>query len=262
VRPVATAAGRGAGEPVELAAPSHSVGVDALATGLHTDAMPACHGHDLWKDLLERPAGRHARREVREELASPVPSGHPQEPCGLAEHLERECGLAGNGDQGSWGQVDLSVLEADSQTPLEDSTSNYFRTRAALLSGVVARIVERELPPIDAALSLTSASELVDTFCGFFEYATSINRVLTTARLVLFMEGAHNSAIREDLSRGRAAMMSPIVPALARLGAHDPQAAANALAACFEGLVLHHIARHDDTDPRPTFKLIVKAALS
>lgn len=33
------------------------------------------------------------------------------------------------------------------------STSNYFRTRAALLSGVVARIVERELPPVDAALS-------------------------------------------------------------------------------------------------------------
>ena len=142
------------------------------------------------------------------------------------------------------------------------STSNYFRTRAALLSGVVARIVERELPPVDAALSLTSASELVDTFCGFFEYATSINRVLTTARLVLFMEGAHNPAIREDLSRGRAAMMSPVVPALARLGAHDPQAAANAFAACFEGLVLHHIARHDDTDPRPTFNLIVTAALS
>ena len=111
------------------------------------------------------------------------------------------------------------------------STSNYFRTRAALLSGVVARIIERELPPVDAALSLTSASELVDTFCGFFEYATSINRVLTTARLVLFMEGAHNSAIREDLSRGRAAMMSPVVPALARLGAHDPQDAANAFAA-------------------------------
>lgn len=39
----------------------------------------------------------------------------------------------------------------------------------------------------------------------------------------------------------------------ARLGAHDPQVAANAVMACTEGLILHRIARGDDTDPRPTF---------
>ena len=40
-----------------------------------------------------------------------------------------------------------------------------------------------------------------------------------------------------------------------------PQAAAAAIAACFEGLILHRIARHDDTDPRPAFDLLVQAAL-
>ena len=44
--------------------------------------------------------------------------------------------------------------------------------------------------------------------------------------------------------------------------AHDPRAAANAIAACFEGLILHRVARHDDTDPRPTFELVMRAALS
>jgi hypothetical protein len=40
--------------------------------------------------------------------------------------------------------------------------------------------------------------------------------------------------------------------------AHNPQAA-GALAACFEGLILHRIARHDDSDPRPTIELFAKA---
>lgn len=38
-------------------------------------------------------------------------------------------------------------------------------------------------------------------------------------------------------------------------------AAAAAIAACFEGLILHNIARHDGADPRPTFDLVLRAAL-
>lgn len=64
-----------------------------------------------------------------------------------------------------------------------------------------------------------------------------------------------------DRSLSRVAMESSVVLALARLGAHDPQVAANAVMACAEGLILHRIARGDDTDPRPTFDLVVRAAL-
>ena len=52
------------------------------------------------------------------------------------------------------------------------------------------------------------------------------------------------------------------VVALARLGAREPHTAGIAIAACFEGLLLHRIARHDPTDPRPTFELVVRAALA
>src|SRR5215218_11123902 len=86
--------------------------------------------------------------------------------------------------------------------------------------------------------------------------------VRTTARLVLFMEGSHNSSLREALSRGREVLESVVVVALARLGAHDPATAATTVAACFEGLLLHRIARHDKTDPRPAFELVVRAALA
>jgi hypothetical protein len=57
-------------------------------------------------------------------------------------------------------------------------------------------------------------------------------------------------------------MEATAVPALAQLGAHDPVTAAAALAACFEGLILHRIARHDNADPRPTLDLVVGAALA
>jgi hypothetical protein len=48
---------------------------------------------------------------------------------------------------------------------------------------------------------------------------------------------------------------------LAQLGAHDPVASGAAIAACFEGLILHNIARHEGADPRPTFDLVIRAAL-
>jgi hypothetical protein len=71
---------------------------------------------------------------------------------------------------------------------------------------------------------------------------------------------SHNAALREALSRGRAAM-EDLAVALARLGPANHMAGI-AVAACFEGLLLHRIARHDPTDPRPTFELVVRAALA
>jgi Tetracyclin repressor-like, C-terminal domain len=106
-----------------------------------------------------------------------------------------------------------------------------------------------------------SGEEFVEALCRLFDHTTRVNRISTTARLVLFMEGSHNSSLREALSRGREALESVVVVTLARLSAHDPATAATTVAACFEGLLLHRIARHDQTDPHPAFELVVRAAL-
>ena len=140
------------------------------------------------------------------------------------------------------------------------STSNYFRTRAALLGGVAEALGEHDRTRVEFAPA--SAAELVELLAGLFEYLTVVARVQTTARLVLFMEASHDDALREAVSRGRAAIDAMVVPTLARLGAGDPETAAAAIAACSEGLILHRIARHDDTDPRPVLELVVTAALS
>ena len=163
---------------------------------------------------------------------------------------------------GTEGLRALTHVRVDERAGLpRGSTSNHYRTRAALLAGVVDHMVERELADLAMAGSPGSAPEFVDALCGFIEYSTGANRIRTSARLALFMEASHNAALADAISRGRAAMESWLVPALARLGAGYPQVAADAVAACVEGLLLHRIARHDDSDPRPALTLVTTAAL-
>jgi len=163
---------------------------------------------------------------------------------------------------GSEGLRSLTHRRVDDRAGLPaGSTSNYFRTRAALLAGVVDRIVEREMPGVAAAVSPSSAADLVDSLCQLVDYTTGPNRILTTARLVLFMEASHDAGLREAVSVGRIAMEASMSEELMRLGAPEPRIAAEAIMACCEGIILHRIARHDDQDPRPAIEMVVRAAL-
>jgi AcrR family transcriptional regulator len=141
------------------------------------------------------------------------------------------------------------------------STSNHFRTRRALLSGVVERIVEREISEYGPQLAPASADEFIDGLCLLFDRTSGANRTLTAARLVVFMEAAHDPLIRDAVAGGRVRMEAALLPALAGLGAPDPSTSAAAVMACFEGLLLHRIARRDNADPRPVLGLVVHAAL-
>ncbi|MFC0622495.1 TetR/AcrR family transcriptional regulator [Kribbella deserti] len=141
------------------------------------------------------------------------------------------------------------------------STSNYFRTRAALLTGVAERIANRELGGVSAAVEPASPDEFVDALAGLIEFNTGPQRIVTAARLVLFLEANHNEEVRAIINVGRGAMEASVVLTFARFGAKDPHAAATALMACCEGIILHRIARHDTTDPRPALALAVRAAL-
>ena len=93
------------------------------------------------------------------------------------------------------------------------------------------------------------------------EMVTGPNRTRTAARLTLFMEANHDARIRTQVSRARSAMESSVIAAMSRLGAHDPIVGSQAVMACAEGVILHRIARHDDTDPRPILALVISAAL-
>lgn len=163
---------------------------------------------------------------------------------------------------GTEGLRSLTHVRVDERAGLpKGSTSNHFRTRAALLDGVLGWMLDTELPEVGAATAPETVDDLVEALVGLYGFMTGPNRTVTAARMVLFMEAAHDPALRDRLARGRAAMEARLLPALARLGAPDPQLATDALAACFEGLFLHDIGRHAQIDARPVLELVVRAAL-
>lgn len=141
------------------------------------------------------------------------------------------------------------------------STSNFFRTRAALVTGVMERIVAIETPRVADAAFPRSVDELVDALNALFELTTGPSRELTTARLVLFTEAVHDKGIRKAANQGRTALESLLVPVFRDLGAPDPPVSTDMVMACLEGLILHRITRGDERDQRPVIDLVVRSAL-
>lgn len=144
----------------------------------------------------------------------------------------------------------------------EGSTSNYFRTRAALVSGVVASIVERELAGAGPAFTPRSPEEFVDGMVALMDRTTGQQRTLTAARLAVFMEASHDVELRASLTAGRARFAAALEPVLAGLGADEPKGGAEAIMACTEGMILHVIARGGGVDVRAVLEVVVRGVLT
>jgi DNA-binding transcriptional regulator YbjK len=149
-------------------------------------------------------------------------------------------------------------IDAKAGVP-KGSTSNYFRTRAAVLEGVVDWMYAVERPSVTAAYSFDTQDEFAHALADLFEQMTGPGRVMTTARLVLLMEASHDPVVRDAMARGRTGMEEMIIPAVKRLGAAEPEVAAHALSATFEGLFLQKLARHVDVEAGPILATVVAA---
>lgn len=164
---------------------------------------------------------------------------------------------------GTEGLRSLTHRRVDDRAGLpEGSTSNHFRTRAALLDGVIDGIVADEMAELRSALRPADAAGLIEAVAGLVELVTGPQRVTTTARHVLFLEAAHDAGLRARLASDRSGYAAAVQGALADLGAADAVAGAEALMAVSEGLILHRIARHDASDPRPAIAVAVRGALA
>ncbi|MGY1670747.1 TetR/AcrR family transcriptional regulator [Geodermatophilus sp. SYSU D00710] len=163
---------------------------------------------------------------------------------------------------GTEGLRALTHTRVDARAGLpKGSTSNHFRTRRALLSGVMDHLVALQLQEVRGAFEAVTADDLVDRLCDLLEHATGPGRAVTAARYALFVEAGHDPDLREPLARGRASVEAPLVLALAGLGVRDPRAATAVLVPCLQGLLLRRISRLDDADPRPVVSRVVQAVL-
>ncbi|WP_017572379.1 TetR/AcrR family transcriptional regulator [Nocardiopsis halotolerans] len=166
---------------------------------------------------------------------------------------------------GTQGLHALTHGKVDSAAGLpRGSTSNHFRTRAALVRGVVERLEERDRE-LWAGLydaSLAGPEHMADAAIGFVTAATTTDRVLTVARYTLAMEGAHNPEVRASLARGSELIHGWTSRALADLGAADPDAASRTLMAYADGLIMRGITRPEITEPRERVLRVIRSCLS
>jgi DNA-binding transcriptional regulator YbjK len=165
---------------------------------------------------------------------------------------------------GTRGLRSLTHARVDEHAGLpRGSTSNYFRTRAALLDGVVSWLTEQELasaaPDFDP--STASADDLIDFLCALITMQTGAYRARTIARYVLFLEGANNDALRAPLVQNRRRFEQWTQSILTTMGAPSPVAATKAFMACADGLVLHRVTVDPDAELRPAVAIAVHGCL-
>lgn len=124
------------------------------------------------------------------------------------------------------------------------STSNYFRTREALILGIVDRFILRERAMV------AGPQEQVDPTPGgaatalgrFVHRALGPDRAVTLARYAILVETAQNPALREGMASGAAQVDSWALELITRAGSSDPERDLGVLANYVTGLLLHELA--------------------
>ena len=141
------------------------------------------------------------------------------------------------------------------------STSNWFRTRRALLAGVVDWIAEHERTDFDpsAMAPITSLDGLIEGLCAMAAVQTGPFAVRTRARYALFLELAGDPELGEPLRRQRREFERWTERIVMGVGIADPVPATRALMALCDGLLLHRLTVDPDLDMRPAIQRAVRA---
>ncbi|MET9828549.1 TetR family transcriptional regulator C-terminal domain-containing protein [Streptomyces sp. NPDC006385] len=128
------------------------------------------------------------------------------------------------------------------------TTSAYFRTRQALLTALVRRLVELDQAELQAAgetmPTLRTAADLVDRLTEFVELRLSAPaRRRTLARYACTMESVRHPELREILTPHDNAAHTAVRTFLAVHGTPDPAARTRTLLHCVDGLVFNGLTR-------------------
>ncbi|GAA1967778.1 TetR family transcriptional regulator [Amycolatopsis minnesotensis] len=141
------------------------------------------------------------------------------------------------------------------------TTSNCFRTRDALVRGVLAHLVELDradwdrftrIPPADA-------DALASALAGLARHAAGPGRARTRARFALFLEAAARPELTDLLAAGREAVLDWGEQWLAPLAPTAPRELYRRLIGHLDGVVLHQLTfPADPFDPAPGFRALVR----
>lgn len=171
--------------------------------------------------------------------------------------------------QGSRGLTHRAV-DAAADLP-SGSTSYYYRSRAALLSACVWRLIERDyaeferLPP----LTLTAGpDEIAEILAGLLHRWITADRLRHLARYELSLEAVRRPELGAELHRAGRELRERVSAALAGFGVAAPERHARWLVACLDGILFDNIAGANASDPtdlaevRAMVRVLVGAVLA
>lgn len=148
---------------------------------------------------------------------------------------------------GSAGRRQLTHRAVDGEAGLPaGSTSNHFRTRKALVEGIVGRLAEldhRDFAALESVDILTREG-LCRFTIGWMRDAVTAGRDRTAARYAMFLEAAADPDLREPLREARRTLIERVEDMVRPLAA-DPAMTARLLTDWVEGAVLHQLCLPD-----------------
>lgn len=140
------------------------------------------------------------------------------------------------------------------------STSNHFRTRAALLSGVIDWIAESERAEGGFPAPITTERDLTDMLIRVMEIESGPRAARTRARYALFLEAVDDEAVA-PLRRQRRIFEEWTRSILAAIGGPAAAERAPLLMAACDGLLLHRITVDPDAPVAASVALAVATAV-
>jgi DNA-binding transcriptional regulator YbjK len=168
------------------------------------------------------------------------------------------------GTQGSRGLTHRAV---DAEAGLAaGSTSNYFRSRDALVAAVLDRATRLD---VESFTQLAGQVRAVDAerFAGYLADAlrrlADEGRTLSLARYAIFLEAALRPPLRARVAAGFAELTRLGEGWLDRLGSTDPAGDTRRLLMYLDGLLMHQLAHPEpEFDPRPAITALLRGMLA
>ncbi|NUT57679.1 MAG: TetR/AcrR family transcriptional regulator [Agromyces sp.] len=166
---------------------------------------------------------------------------------------------------GSEGMRALTHARVDARAGLPPgTTSNWFRTRRALLVGVVdwmAELERAEFQP-DGTSMAPGPESLIEGLCAVIDLQTGPSAARTRARYALFLELAPDPELGEPLRRQRGEFERWTEQLVTATGIPDPAPAARALMALGDGLMLHRLTVDPALEVRPVVERAVRSLMA
>ncbi|MBF6438961.1 TetR family transcriptional regulator [Nocardia cyriacigeorgica] len=192
--------------------------------------------------------------------ASPHPPGQGAEPTRRERVLDAAIDLLGA--RGPRALTHRAVDEA-AAVPV-GTTSNYFRTREALLTGITERLEQRDYADWSALTTAPlpdTVEQLAAGMARFVGHAVTADRTRTLARYALFLEAQSAPAVLASLQRGHSRLSAWAGAMLRAVGAGEWTT--TPMVDYLEGLIMHRLISDEAaSDPAPQLHLMLRALLS